>query len=91
MLYACIQETVMVQQSLYSLKTDTFENHKSYILSNIKKLGKVFVNKYNIEKCFQLNKTDFETQVWACSEHMLKVKPIPYIDKSNITCTLYIL
>ena len=57
----------------------------------MKKLGKEFINKYNIEKCLQFNKVDFETQVWTCSEHILKVKPIPYVDKIDITCTLYTL
>ena len=58
--YACIKQTEMVQQSIYSLKTDIFSS-TSHILSNIKTLGKEFVNKYNIEKCLQFNQVDFET------------------------------
>ena len=30
-LYACIKQTAMVQQSIDSLKTDTFEYHKPII------------------------------------------------------------
>ena len=30
--YACIKETEMVQQRIYSLKIDNFEYHKSYLI-----------------------------------------------------------
>ena len=41
-------------------------------LSNIKKLGKEYVNTYYIEKYLQFKKVDSETQAWACSDRMLK-------------------
>ena len=30
--YACIKQTEMVQQSIYSLKTDNLQFHKSYLI-----------------------------------------------------------
>ena len=62
-----------------------------YLIKHKKHLGKEFVNKYDIEKCHQINKTDFKIQAWACSEHMLKVKPIPYVDESKNVYIIYII
>ena len=67
----------MYKASCDGVTKQTLLNITSHILSNIKKLGKEFVNKYNIQKRLQFNKVDFERQFWTSSEHMLKVKPIP--------------
>ena len=61
----------------------------SHVLFNMKTPGKKFDNKYDIETCLQFNQVDFETWLWACNEHMLKINVIRYIDKIKITCTLY--
>ena len=74
-----------------------FTKHRQFLTSQVmsyqtwKHLAKNFFNKYNIEKCLQFNQVNFETWLWACSGHMLKINLIPYIDKINITCTLYTL
>lgn len=54
----------------------------------MKQFDKKFVNKNNIDKCLQVNYVDFETQVWACIKHMLKVKIIPFISEINVNCKL---
>ena len=59
LLYACIKQNEMVQH-IYSLKTDNFEYHKPYLIQH-KKARKIIFNKYNIVKCFQFNKVNFET------------------------------
>ena len=59
LLYACIKQNEMVQH-IYSLKTDNFEYRKPYLIQHKKARKRIF-NKYNIVKCFQFNKVDFET------------------------------
>ena len=41
-LYACIKQTDMVQQSIYSLKTDTFEYHKLYLIQHKKAWQRIY-------------------------------------------------
>ena len=55
--YTCIKQTEMQTKHTFT----AILNIISHVLSNIKMLGKEFVDKYNIDKCLQFNKADFKT------------------------------